>query len=418
MSGVGISQAPYTYLTPQGLIVPDTADLQTEVIEEYQDALDAPDLDTAPSTVQGGLIAAETNNRAAQVANNCAVANQINPNISGGVFLLAICAMTGLTIPAASPTLVSGVTVGGVAGTIIPASSQAQTVDGSGNPTGIFFQTLEQVTIGINGTATVDFESVEEGPISCPQYALARVSGSVLGWETVSNSSAGAVGTSNPSDMQIRNLRNNSLGLQGQGLSYAVTSAVNVVPGVIGPCVYRENDTTSSKVINGITVAANSIYVCVQGGDNTAVANAIFNAKGGGCGYTAGAVTVNITDPNSGQFCPVTYDRPTAIPLQCQVTCVLPNTTFTANDVIQALLGYQAGLISGQQGFVMGSPASPWDMASGITSEIPGIVINNFQIGLLGGTLSTSEINIGLNQIATLAASSITVIATTSIVNS
>lgn len=408
----GVTTGPYQYLTPQGVIVPDTADIQTSVNEIYEEALGA-DIDLDPETPQGSLAAVDVNAFAAVVANNAAVANQINPNISGGIFLQSICALTGVDVPEASPTLILGVSVAGQPNVPIPAGSIAGTLDSNNQPTGDQFRTTEQVTLGPDGTATVDLESVEDGPIACPQGSLRKIVSDVLGWETVNNSATGTLGTLAPSDVQLRQARNNKLALQGSALSEAITSAVNDVPGVLGPCAFRQNDEKFDQTIDGIFLKANSIWVCAQGGADVDVANAIRIAKSGGCAYN-GAVTIYITDPASGQLCPVSFDRPTAIPIICQITCVLPNTTFTAADVQQALLDYGAGLINGQAGFVSGQPVSPWDMASGPTTEIPGIQIKNLQVGLKsGGGLSTSAINMGLNQIPSLALSDITVIATT-----
>lgn len=53
------------------------------------------DLDISPETPQGVLITMETENRDAIVRNNAELANQINPDLAGGVFLDAIWALMG-----------------------------------------------------------------------------------------------------------------------------------------------------------------------------------------------------------------------------------------------------------------------------------------------------------------------------------
>src|ERR1700722_6581036 len=111
--------APYEYLNPTGVVVPDTSGLLTDVQSEYQ-AVFGTDLIVTPDTPQGVLITAETLARTEVVNNNAALANQINPNIAGGVFLDAILALTGMQRTVATPTVVPNVSLTGVAGTVIP----------------------------------------------------------------------------------------------------------------------------------------------------------------------------------------------------------------------------------------------------------------------------------------------------------
>src|ERR1700744_6527208 len=101
---------PYEYLQQTGVVVPDTSGLLADVQTEYQTVFGS-DLIVTPNTPQGVLITAETLARTEVVNNNAALANQINPNVAGGVFLDAILALTGVQRTPASPTLVTNVTL-------------------------------------------------------------------------------------------------------------------------------------------------------------------------------------------------------------------------------------------------------------------------------------------------------------------
>ena len=79
----------YEYINPTGLIVPETSTLLLEVQNSFKDVFGS-DLVVTPDTPQGVLITLLTLVRAAVVNNNAALANQINPNKAGGVFLDAI----------------------------------------------------------------------------------------------------------------------------------------------------------------------------------------------------------------------------------------------------------------------------------------------------------------------------------------
>src|ERR1700753_1714778 len=112
----------YQYILPTGTVVPDTSGLLSDVQSEYRAVFGA-DLIVTPDTPQGVLIAAEALARTEVVNNNAALANQINPNIAGGVFLDAIGFLTGIQRTAATSTVVPNVTLSGVPGTVIAAGT-------------------------------------------------------------------------------------------------------------------------------------------------------------------------------------------------------------------------------------------------------------------------------------------------------
>jgi hypothetical protein len=224
----------YEYLTSTGVIVADTSTTLGEVQATWQAAFGS-DLIVTADTPQGVIITTQTLAQSSMLNNNAALANQINPNIAGGVFLDAIMALTfprGRT-PATKTTVV-GVVLTGVASTVIPAGSQARTAAGD------LFATQTLVTLDVSGSATVDFASVEYGAIPCAINALDTIVTNVLGWETVDNNNAGVLGTTTQSDQAARALRSNTLGFQGVSLAVAITSSLYATDGVIS-LSYLEN---------------------------------------------------------------------------------------------------------------------------------------------------------------------------------
>lgn len=215
----------YRYITTNGVIVPDTSTILQGVQDEYKAAF-GDDLVVTPDTPQGVLITAEALSRNDTVNNNAALANQINPNIAGGVFLDAIMALTGIQRKPASKTIVSGVTITGVPGTLVPAGAQAQTESGD------LFELQSGVVIGGGGTTTGIFVSVEFGPIGAPTNDLNQIVTAVLGWETVTNPTPGLLGADEQSDVSARAFRLNTLAFQGVALPVAITSALYNVTGV------------------------------------------------------------------------------------------------------------------------------------------------------------------------------------------
>lgn len=225
--------SPYQYVVETGVIIPDTSSLLSDTQTEYKAVLGS-DLVVTADTPQGVLITADTLTRADTVNNNAALANEINPNYAGGVFLDAIMALTGMQRTAATKTIVSAVELTGVPATVISQGTQAKTAAGD------VFETLSAVTLDASGEATVDFASLVYGATPCTTSALNTIVTNVLGWETVNNPTAGVLGTSTQSDQAARALRNNTLAFQGVSLAEAITSALYATEGVTS-LTFREN---------------------------------------------------------------------------------------------------------------------------------------------------------------------------------
>lgn len=388
----------YLYLDSNGTIVPDTSTILAEVQAEYRSAFGA-DLVVTADTPQGLLITAEALSRDEVVNNNAALANEINPNIAGGIFLDAIMSLTGIQRTPAIQTVVSAVTLTGIAGTVIPSGTQAKTAAND------LFATMTIVTLGISGTASVDFASVEYGAIPCAANALDTIVTNVLGWETVGNANAGILGSSTQSDQGARALRNNTLGFQGVALPVAMTSALYAVPGVKS-LFFQENIAATMQTINGISMISHSIYACVYGGSDLDIAAAMLENKSSGCGWN-GSTTVDVIEPASGQAYEVEFDRPSEISILVKVT----TTNGSTANITQAVVDYANGLISGFPGFVVGADASPWEIAGAITTLYPNYYINKIELSLVSPvSYSTDNIPIAVDEVAYTQSSFVTVV--------
>lgn len=394
--------ADYTYVQETGLVVPDTSTVQTEVIDEFK-AVFGSDIITTANTPQGVLITAEVAARSNILKNNAAIANQINPNLAGGVFLDAIWALTGGQRLAATKTVVPSCTLTGLPGTVIPAGSQASIADGT------LFESVSSVTLDGDGLGTVDFQAVDFGPIAVNANALTQIVTAVLGWDEINNATAGTIGSDTESDLASRQRRKNTLSLQNVALPLAITSALYDTTNVRS-LTFRENTTASTQVIDGITLIAHSIWVCVDGGTDADVAATLLEHKSLGAGWN-GATTVTVTDSASGQDYDVKFDRPTEIPVRAQVTIKNINAlTDVVTSVKNAIVNYAAGLIDGEPGFVVGASVSSFELAGAINREVPGVYVQNLQISLASPiSWVVGEIAIAVDEIASITASNITV---------
>lgn len=397
----------YQYLEPSGVIVPDTSAILAGVQSEFQAAFGT-DLVVTPDTPQGLLITAETLSRTAVVKNNAALANQINPNIAGGVFLDALLALTGVQRTPQTQTLVANVTVTGVASTIIPQGSQAATAAQD------VFITAGAVTIPNSGTTQVNFYSQQYGPIPCAADALNTIVSGVIGWETVDNNpsstpaSTTTLGQTTQSDQAARAFRQNTLAYNGLSLPEAITSALYATAGVTS-LTFQENIAATTQTINGISMVAHSVYACVEGGTDTDVAAVLLENKSSGSAWN-GNTSVSVVEPASGQTYTVLFDRPSTVGIVVKVY----TTNGNAANIQQAILDYAAGLIPNMPGFVVGASVSAFDIAAAILAENPSYYISNVEIGNSASgpppVYATTPVAIAVNEIAQTQLSYITVI--------
>lgn len=390
--------ADYQYITTTGVIVPDTSTVLTEVQDEYKAAF-GQDLVVTPDTPQGVLITAETLARDAVINNNAAVANQINPNIAGGIFLDAIMSLTGMQRVPQTQTLVESVALTGQPGTLIPEGVQAKTANGD------LFSSTGDVTLDGGGTGTINFVSIAFGPIPCPVDGLNTIVTGVIGWETVNNDNAGILGATTQSDQAARALRQNTLGFQGLSLAEAITSALYATDGVTS-LQFRENIAPTTQTIDGIVMVSHSVYACVNGGTDSDVAAALLENKSSGAAWNGGT-TVSVMEPASGQTYTVLFDRPSEIGILIKATI----KNGSADEVTQAILDGAAGNINGEVGFVVGQDVSPFEIAAWINEEVPGIYVQKVEISIVYPiSWQVTPIEIAIDEVAHTQFSYITIV--------
>ncbi len=305
------SSVPQIEFTPSGLVIPTEADVLTGV-QTDMDAAFGGGLNPALETPQGQLATSQTaiigdkNNEVALIV------NQVDPQYSDGTFQDAIGRVYFLTRkPATSTSVIC--TLGGAAGTVIPAGTFAQ--DTNGNT----YASTGLATIGGGGTVDAEFQNVQTGPIACAADTLTQVYQAITGWDTITNADDGSLGhvVENRADFELR--RKNSVALNGRSTPEAIYAAVFEVDNVLD-CYVIDNP-TNATVPTGSTdfpVVAHSVYVAVVGGTDQDVAEAIWSKKDAGCNYN-GNTTVTVNDLSGYSYPAPTYEvsfeRPSALPI-------------------------------------------------------------------------------------------------------
>lgn len=397
--------ADYDYITSTGVIVPDTADTLETVRDEYRSAL-GDDLDVSAETPQGVLITAEAESRDATARNNATLANQINPNIAGGVFLDAIWSLMGGARFTATPSLLRNVTLGGVPGTPIPAGSNARV-----GSLGAGFELISAVTLDGSGSGVGTFQCTELGPVPVAIGALSNIISPVLGWETVTNPSAAELGQSEESDGAARRRRRLTMGLQGVSLPEAVTGIINTLDGVRSS-VFRENVTNATVTIEGVDLVAHSVYLCVDGGTDEDIALALLRKKSGGAGWN-GTTTVSTVEANSGQSYDVKFSRPDTVTIYVRATVTTTGPySDVAGAVRSAIMSYVEGGQPDEPGLGVGVDVSAFELAGAVNRDAAPIFVTNMELSTDGVTYGTITVPITIAQKASLTEGSIAVVVT------
>ena len=384
------SMADYQYITSTGVILPDTSVIRDEVESEWRAAF-GQDLVVTSETPQGAMITIDVESRDGMVRNNAELANQINPDIAGGIFLDAIWALTRGRRRSATRSVLSGVEFRGIPGTIIPSRSVAVV-----ETTGARFLTSIDLVIGPAGLVTGQMVAEDTGPVAAPAGTLTQVASSVLGWEQVTNPTSAALGADRETDIASRKRRRNTLALQSISLPEAVISRVYGVDGVRS-LSFRDNDTNTTQVIDGVSLVPHSVWVCVDGGEETDIATALLASKTGGAGWN-GDVLVSLIEPASGQAYAVRFDRPQELNRILRIT-VKPTTLDAQAIILQAIQQYQAGELDGEDGLVVGEDLSPFEIAGAINEVEPRIFVKKVESSVDGLSWSTAIIDASINQV-------------------
>lgn len=389
--------------TDTGVIAPSTEEIKTEVQNLFLQAW--PNLNTDDATPQGQLITSLTQIIANKNAQMLYVINQFNPSNSDAPWQDAIGNLYFLERKPATATVVNCLCTG-LAGTVLPGldsssePAQAQSADGQ------IYVCISTATIPADGSITVQFQCTAPGPIPAPADTVNKIYRQITGWDTVNNPDSGVMGVARENRLEYEERRKNSLALFATGSKEAVYSKVYNVSGVTDLIVV-ENDTSETKIVQGVELVRNSIYVCVNGGNDADIAAAVYNGKSGGCA-TNGSVFVPVADPTSGSVNTILFDRPQNVDVKIQVT--VDAETGLSDDVVslirQAVISNFNGT-NGSERVTIGQTVYASRFYCPITAA--GINIISVEIGLLNGAYG-DLVSFNLNQLPVLAQDNITVV--------
>lgn len=344
MSGFSTAVPPVTF-GAAGFIAPAESDVVAGVIVDMNAAFGAR-FNPALTTPQGQLASSESAAIGDQNAVFLFLSSQTDPAYAIGRMQDAIGRIYFMTRFPARSTVVS-CTVSGNNGVVLPVGALAQDVLGN------IYSLVSMVTFTtISPTQTAAFTNNATGPIPCPAGSLATIYQNISGWNSIVNPADGILGTNVETRQEFETRRQQSVALNSRGPIAAIQAAVLAAPGVLDAYTVQ-NNTTSARVVGGVSIAANSIYVSTAGGTAQNIGNAIYSKAPPGI-PTVGTSSVTITDTQTGLVTPyptyvINYTVATSTPIYVQVTLAntvsIPSnaTTLIQAAVLAAFTGADGG---------------------------------------------------------------------------
>lgn len=380
----------YDYITGQGVIVPDTSTVLSDIQQEFMEVF-GNDLDLSATTPQGRLIEMLQRNRSFCIQICALVSNMLNLGRASGFVLDDLGSLFLIQRQPATHTQ-TAVNLTGVAGTIIPQGTRLQTEAGD------IFESMFETTIGSDGTVTVEFQSKETGAIPCVVNTLNIILDRISGLETANNPSAASLGHDLESDATYRTRIKDSLNINSIAILSAIQANLENVSGVIDSYCY-DNSTDSSAVIDSVTVPPHSILACVEGGTDLDVAQVLYKKKTIGTGYIQSAtnlVSVDVIDEAYGTTYNVKFMRP--ITTNMDVEVYLNKQGYSGADLVNAVkdavLQWYDGSIDGVDGVRIGKDVSPFEIGAAVSYVLPDIFITSVKIAAHGSTPTTNVMTI------------------------
>ncbi|MGN8184605.1 baseplate J/gp47 family protein [Burkholderia sp. 22088] len=342
-----------------------------------------------------------------------------------GVFAKAISDVNSVSIAiyrsfspatAQGDALSSNVKINGIARKIASYSSADLVLIGQAGKTitngaakdtnGVQWMLPATVTIPPSGTITVTATCATIGDVSARAGTINQIATPALGWQSVTNPADAAEGAPVESDAALRQRQTVSTALPSLTVLDGIIGAVANVPGVTRYVAY-ENDTSSTDA-NGIP--SHSISLVVEGGDATAIANAIAEKKTPGAG-TFGTTSIVVADIY-GRPITISFFRPTGAPIGATVTIKALGgyTTQAGQQIQQAVSDYINGVQigGGLSGSVEWGDAltAANSVGGGVTFKLSGLTLS----GPRGG--GTPDVALLFNEAASCTPANVTLVVT------
>lgn len=376
-----------------GISAPSYADVLAFVRAKYQ-AIYGADVYLGNDSQDGQFLAVIA--QAISDANSVAVSvyNAFSPATAQGANLSSVVKINGIAREVSSNSTVDLVCVG-QAGTTI---TNGAVTDPSNNQ----WNLPATVTIPPSGTVTVTATCLTAGAIAALAGTTWTIATPTRGWQSVSNTSDASPGAPVEEDPALRQRQTVSTAIPSLTVLEGIIGAVANIAGVTRYEAY-ENDTAVTDA-NGLP--SHTISLVIEGGDATAIAQAIAAKKTPG-GGTYGTTSVVVTN-RYGIPVTIRFFRPTdqAIGVAINFRALSGYTSSIGAAVQQAVSNYINSVAIGG-----GAAAGvEWDACIAAAKSVAGS--STFKIESLTltgpGGAGTPDVPLAFNQAATCTPASVT----------
>lgn len=322
-------------ITEKGVLAPTYSEVLSELQKRFR-AIYGQDINLDNDTADGqwlGIVASAINDaNAALTASYAGYA----PSTASGTALSSIVRTNGISRNRASFSSVDLRCVGQAGSTI----SGGIVEDENGNR----WKMPATVVIPPKGEITVTAVCSKEGAIDALPGTVTKIMTPTLGWQTVSNPAAAAVGQAVETDAQLRARQKQSVALPSRSVFEGILASVAAIDGV-SAISGIDNDTAKTDE-NG--VPSHSIAIIADGGDTQAIADAIFRKKGPGTG-TYGNTTQTVFDRYDVAH-KISFSRSVRKPVNARVKIVPLNgyETGIGERIRETVAGFIDGLAIGE----------------------------------------------------------------------
>lgn len=327
---------------------------------------------------------------------------QFDPQNASGVALRGLVQINAINPSYGTPTQLP-IVVRGTSGTVIPAGSRISSTDGAQ-----IYEVQESVVIPASGEATAYTLCTEVGANNPAPGTIIQIQTPIFGWNYASNASATSIGTNADTDTTLHVKQSRATAATSYRQVDAIMAGIMTVPGVSYARLYvNKTLTTDARGIAGKTMAA-----VVVGGLDQDIAN-VLRLKAGSLDNFAG----NLDEPieftgELGDVETIDFYRPTEVPIYISIGITVTESGVFPEDAVdkikQAIVNYAVYDQEGVAGFPPGADVLVSRLYTPINS-VPGFKVDSLQVGKTAESLSTSDIAIAWNELATFDASRITI---------
>lgn len=250
------------------------------------------------------------------------------------------------------------------------------------------------VTIPSNGNITVEAHSAEAGNFTALPNTITTIATPVFGWISVTNNYSAEPGTNIESDASLRGRFAAATRKTSVTVMDGITASLENIPEVTKVRGW-ENDTggvsTGSVPANiPAGLPPHSVTFIVEGGEDIAIANWLFNKKTPGC-YTNGTTEVQLTSV-TGNTNTIRFYRPTYTDAYFKIKI---KKLSTWNDEYLTII--KNNLVTLVEGMAIGDPiylSTVWSVAAGSTGDVsaPAFSVTGVQLSNNGSTWQDADL--------------------------